>query len=172
MHSGSSQPNTKFTERRSSTFKTRSAEAARNLHAALRLPVDMSDAATLSAALLEVIAEESQRSPNPRIAEAVCQRYQELFALRSTSAKRDVKYVEPLIPLRYAEGTIDPFAPPDPKKLIYVYGQDKLARALSNYTLFMLKQTAAKIEQERPGTKPSNRGRKDAVIEYIVKYAS
>jgi hypothetical protein len=64
-----------------------------------------------------------------------------------------------------------PTPPPDPKTLMYVYGDDKLGRALQDYTLDMLKQTAANIEARHPGTKPANRSRKDAVIAYIVKYS-
>jgi hypothetical protein len=64
-----------------------------------------------------------------------------------------------------------PAAPPDPKWLIQVYGQRQLARALQDFSLDMLKLTADKVQAEHPGTRPANRGRKAAVIDYIVQYS-
>jgi len=39
------------------------------------------------------------------------------------------------------------------------------------YNVSMLKRTVAVIEQQYPGTKPANRGRKDALIAYIMEYS-
>ena len=66
---------------------------------------------------------------------------------------------------------VDPFAPPDPHDIIRVYGYHQLGRALQDYTLDMLKQTADKVQAEHPGTKPKSRGSKAAVIAYIVEYS-
>jgi len=66
---------------------------------------------------------------------------------------------------------IDPTAPPDPKWLTMAYGHHQLARALQDYTLDMLKMTADRVQAEHPGTRPANRGRKAAVIAYIVQYS-
>jgi hypothetical protein len=65
---------------------------------------------------------------------------------------------------------MDPLAPPDPQKLIYVYGADKLARALHDFTLYMLKETAERIQRQYPDTKPKNRASKSSVIAYIVEH--
>ena len=76
------------------------------------------------------------------------------------------------MPIRYLDvRTLDPFAPPNPKDLIYVYGADKLGRALQEYSLDRLKQTAESIQQEHPGTKPTSRANKQAVIDYIIRYS-
>lgn len=161
------------------TFKARSADAIRHLRDALHLSQEMDDADVLTTALAEIVIEASSYRPDPRFAEAVRQRYRELSTLlpapKPTMKKNQA--LSPLVPLKRAEGEydsrvhVDPWAPPDPASIIRVYGKDQLGRALQDYMLDSLKQTAAKIEREHPGTKPTNRGRKDAVIEYIVKYA-
>jgi hypothetical protein len=66
---------------------------------------------------------------------------------------------------------INPFAPPDPHEIIDVYGYHQLGRALQDYTLDMLKQTAAKVQAEHPDTKPKSKSSKAAVIDYIVQYS-
>jgi hypothetical protein len=81
----------------------------------------------------------------------------------------------PLPPLRpittIPEYTVNPSAPPDPQFLIRLCGRDQLTRALQDYTLNKLKQTAAVIERAHPGTKPANRSRIDDVIAYIVEHS-
>jgi hypothetical protein len=53
-----------------------------------------------------------------------------------------------------------------------VYGYHQLGRALQDYTLDRLKQTADKIQAAHPGTKPKSKSSKQAVIDYIVAYSS
>jgi hypothetical protein len=55
---------------------------------------------------------------------------------------------------------------------MYVYGNDKLGRALQNYTLDMLKQTADMVQAAHPGTKPKSKSSKAAVIDYIVEHST
>lgn len=161
------------------TFKTRSAEATRSLHDSLHLPSEMNDPAVLSTALAEVVADENRRSPNPRFALAVRQRYSELLLARSatTRSSKSKESLPPLVPLERPAGQyatrirLDPFAPPDPAAIVRVYGRAQLERALQDYMLDSLKETAALIEREHPGTKPTNRGQKQSVIDYIVKYS-
>jgi hypothetical protein len=78
----------------------------------------------------------------------------------------------PLVPIRRIEGplNIDPFRVPDPERLAYIYGKNQLARALQELRVETLKQMAAKIEQRYVGTKPTNRGRANALIAYIVEH--
>ncbi len=167
-------------DQKGQTLQARSTAAIRHLRDSLRLPLDMSDAAILMTALAEVVAEATGYHPDPGLADAVRQRYRELHALRSTRkpAGANKQTLPPLVPLKRADDEyatrvrVDPWAPPDPAAIIRVYGKDQLARALQDYMLDSLKQTAAKIEQRHPGTKPASRARKDAVIAYIVKYAS
>jgi hypothetical protein len=79
--------------------------------------------------------------------------------------------LEPLVAIRHTGGDIDPFAPPDPQVLKYVYGADKLSRALQDYSIDKLKQAASVLERSYPGTKPANRSRRDALIAYIVEHS-
>jgi hypothetical protein len=156
-------------------LKQRGIEATRNLRDALNLPTDLNDAAALGTALAEVAAEESRR--NPRFADAVKQRYDDVMRLRTPAPRPTTRRQElpPLVPLERSEYSkrvvVDPFAPPDPHDIIRVYGYHQLNRALQDYTLDMLKQTAANVQAAHPGTKPKSRSSKAAVIDYIVQYS-
>jgi hypothetical protein len=78
----------------------------------------------------------------------------------------------PLVPIRRIEGyRANPFAPPDPQFLIQLYGTHQLDRALQDYTLDMLKETATKVQADHPGTKPGSKAKKQSVIDYIVQYS-
>jgi hypothetical protein len=153
-------------------LQQRGAAATRSLRDALHLPTNLSDTTLLGTAVAEAAAAESRR--NPQFAAEVHRRYEELIGLKGGAAKRAAKGAEPLEPLvalRHTGKTVDPYAPPDPTELMYVYGNNKLWRALQDYTLDMLKQTSAKIEAAHPGTKPRNKSVKQSVIDYIVQYA-
>jgi hypothetical protein len=151
----------------------RGAEATKNLRARLHLPSNLSDTEIFQAALAEAAAEETKR--NALFAGDIRRRYDEIAAMRGQPARRAAtpgkKELEPLVAIRHTGARIDPTAPPDPQTLKYVYGDDKLDRALQDYLLSMLKQTSARIEAQHPGTKPTNRADKQSVIDYIVKYS-
>jgi hypothetical protein len=158
----------------SATLHQRGIEATRHLREALSLPTSVGDAAVLGTILAEVAAEESRR--NPTFANEVRRRYEAAIATRRPAARdsRQVQVLPPLVPIRRIEGAHhrDPFAPPDPTYLVQLYGKHQLARALQGFLVDSLKQTAAQIEQQHPGTKPTNRGRKDALIAYIIEYSA
>ncbi len=79
----------------------------------------------------------------------------------------------PLVPIRRIEGyRADPFSPPDPLFLTRLYGDHQLDRALQDYTLDFLKLTAANVQAAHPGTKPASMAKKQAVIDYIVRYST
>lgn len=92
---------------------------------------------------------------------------------RATSrSKADT--LPPLVPI-HTDAPLapsDPYSPPDPARLIRTYGAPQLARALQEYSVDSLKQTAAKIEADHRGTKPMNRGQRNALIDYIVRYST
>ena len=95
--------------------------------------------------------------------------------MRGSATRRTVQQkqeLRPLVPIRRTEGplNIDPFRVPDPERLAYIYGRSQLARALQGFSLDTLKQISAQIEARYPGTKPTNRGRTAALIEYIVQH--
>lgn len=157
-------------------LQQRGSEATKNLRTTLQLPVNLNDNTILGTALAEIATEESRN--NPLFAAKVRERYAELLGQNGGTRKRSLgnkqfyESMPPLVPIRRIDGYVhDPFAPPDPHLLIQLYGKDQLSRALFDYTVDMLKQVASKIEQKHPGTKPSNRGKRDALIAYIVQYA-
>ena len=151
------------------TLQQRGAEATRELREVLHLPANPDDTAILGTALARAAAREASR--NSQFAREVLSEYDELLMLRVQTARRSPEPLEPLIPLRHTAADVEPLAPPDPRVLMYVYGPGKLARALHEYSLDKLKQTAERIQQEHPGTRPASRARKDAVIAYIVEHS-
>jgi len=156
--------------------RQRGIDATRQLRDALNLPTDLTDSAILGTALAEVAVEESRA--NPALASRIRQRYLDIASLRKPTAqngaRRRAEPLPPLVPIRRdtAIRDIDAEKAPDPKFLIYVYGYAQLNRALQDYTLDMLKQTAAKVQDEHPGTKPRSKSSKAAVIDYIVEYTA
>lgn len=155
-------------------LQQRSVDATKELRDAFNLPFALGDATILGTALAEIAAEEGRR--NPRFASAVRERYNELVTFQAPAQRASRQTQDELPPLKVVGHlepgerlVFDPFEPPDPKFLTRVYGRDQLARALQDYTLAMLKETASRLEQRHPGTRPSNRSRKDAVIAYIVE---
>jgi hypothetical protein len=153
------------------SLRERGAEATRALREALHLPHDLSDSTILGTALAEIAAQEAQR--NPSFAREVRSRYDELIVQRGRPATRTAQEeLPPLVPIGHVPGMrIDPSAPPNPRELSIIYGHHQLARALQDYSLDSLKRAADIVQQRHPGTKPANRGRKDAVIAYIVEYS-
>jgi hypothetical protein len=162
---------------RAQVLRERGAEATRRLRDALQLAPDLNDATVLGTALAEYMAERSRTDPH--IAQELRRRYDELMALgggRARRASRQTETLPPLVAVGHMEPgerlTINPAAPPDPRFLIRVYGREQLARALQPYMVEMLKETAEQVEREHPGTKPTNRGQRKALIDYIVRYST
>ncbi len=153
-------------------LRERGAAAIENLGATLQLPETALDSTILATALAEIAADECRR--NSEFARAVRTRYDEIAALRSAGAggsrARGSRIpVSELVPIGNIPGwQSDPFSPPNPHILIQVYGRAQLARALDEYTVEALKQTAATYEAKFPGTKPTNRGQRAPLIAYIV----
>lgn len=153
--------------------KQRGEKAALLLRETLDLPAIEGDATVFGAALAEAASEESAR--NMRFADAIRERYRELLAQQPAPKPKggaSIGALPPLVPIRRIEGyRADPFSAPDPQFLIQLYGYTQLARALQDYTPAMLKETAAKVQQDHPDTKPSSKTAKQALIDYIVKYS-
>jgi hypothetical protein len=156
-------------------LQQRGAEATRALREVLGLPTNLNDTSVLGTSLAEVAAQEMRQ--NSRFAIEVRRVYDELAALQKPTGKRSRATEEELprlVPIRrdlpFRE--IDASAPPDPQYIIQAYGAHQLARALHDYGVDALKRTAANVEAKHPGTKPTNRGQKKPLIDYIVKYST
>jgi hypothetical protein len=154
-------------------LKQRGVEATQHLRDVLGLASESIDAGVLGTALAEAAAREIRR--NSQFGRDVSHLYKDMMEtqVRPTPPKPPkTKQVEPLVAIRHTGRNPDPYAPPDPKELMYVYGEDKLARALQDYTVDKLKQTAEIVQQAHPGTRPASKARKSALIEYIVQYST
>lgn len=128
--------------------------------------LDLKDLKRLAAALAEAAAEEVVR--NRAFADRVRALYAEVPA--STRKPPGVTAFDiDLVPIRRIEGReIDPAAPLDPYFLLDLYGPAQLEKALGLFPLAKLKEASATVERRHPGTKPTNRGSKAALIAYIV----
>lgn len=150
------------------TVQMRAAEATR----ALRALLGLSDLKLLSASIAEAAAEEIVQ--NARFSGRIRDIYAELETKQQIplSRRRQTNDVE-LTPLPGAEHVrVDPFAPLDPYVLQHLYGADQLRQALSVYSLSKLKEALSPVEQRHPGTKPTNKSRKDSIIAYIVEHVA
>lgn len=133
----------------------------------------LSDAKSVAAALAEA-GVESLRA-NPSFAARVRDIYAEIAKPakpKRTQSHKAAPDVE-LAPRRHV-GTreANPGAAPDPSYLLSLYGADQLPLALARYKVADLKLAAELVQQRNPGTKPTSRGNRDALIAYIVRYAS
>ncbi len=75
---------------------------------------------------------------------------------------------EPLVALRHTGRLMNTAIPPDPRELIWVYGADKLKRALEEYRLTTLKLVADSVQCDFPNAPRPDRRSKQSVIDYIV----
>jgi hypothetical protein len=156
-------------------LRERGTQATGHVHKALHLPNGRNDATLLRTAIDEVLAQEV--SHNEHLANAVRVRYEELAGLygsspRRASARDQRTGLEPLIPLRVMGRPLNSARTPDPRELIWVYGADKLGRALHEYTMDTLKSMADRIQQQYPGIKPTNRASRKSLVDYIVAHTA
>lgn len=161
--------NTPTAPTKSRTAMTTNA-AARSLASALGLP----DAGRAGAAALLVAAEEVER--NSSFAARVRSAYDLLPAGKptrgSTSGRAAVAKIlsSTLTPIRHVEGReINLAAPLDPYFLLEVYGAHQLRQALDLFPLAKLKEGLPAVMERHPGTKPSSKASKAAVIDYLVR---
>jgi hypothetical protein len=140
--------------------------------------LELSDARAVAAALTEVALQ------GVRVDATFAARVRSLYGEIVTSGKskrtptptqraqRAAPDVE-LVPRRHI-GTHDanPGAAPDPAYLLELYGPDQLPLALARYKLPDLKLAAELVQQRNPGTKPTNKGNRDALIAYIARYVT
>jgi hypothetical protein len=138
----------------------------------LRQELGLDDVKVLSTALAEAAAREVKR--NRAFAEQVRTIYHELVQQQPPSRPRKEKNSLPkLVPIVPPESLprhhIDPYGPPDPVFLYKLYGKDQLRLALEVFSLALLKEAAAKLEEEHPGTRPKSKTRRADLIDYIIE---
>lgn len=102
--------------------------------------------------------------------ERVREKYQEIVAL-DTGARKKPDLGPVPVPIR--AGTPEQYTPYgkfDPYKLNYEYGSNQLRAVLVRGTQRDLREAADIVQARNPGTKPTNRSSKDAMIEYIMEH--
>jgi hypothetical protein len=121
-------------------------------------------------ALVEVAAQEAER--NHSFANRVRATYAALPPTR-TRTKMVTAFDVKLVPIKQVEGReINPAASLDPYFLNEVYGAAQLPTALSIFPVSKLKEGAEMVERRNPGTKPTSRAQRQALIDYIVKHVA
>jgi len=163
--------------------KERSAAATRHLCETLHLetlaPKDLS---YLALALAEVASQEAERNTefNRRIRELFETITPPKKAAKpqppSSSLWKQPTKEELMAPLK-AVGSVDesriaPYAPPDPYALLDLFGVEQLPRALYLRTLANLKRAVPFVQAQHPGTRPTSMAKKDAIVEYIMRYVT
>jgi hypothetical protein len=120
------------------------------------------------------IAKLAQQLAQTRSEYAAHQRGETVAKATKTTTRTATPREAPLVPIRrdLPFRDLDASAPPDPAYIIQAYGAHQLARALHDYGVDALKLTAANVEAKHPGTKPTNRGQKKPLIDYIVKHST
>ena len=145
--------------------------AARSLASALGLP----DAARAGVAALLVAIEEVEQSSHfaARVRAAYDLLPEGKPTRRSTRGEDAVTKIlsSTLTPIRHVEGhEINLAAPLDPYFLLEVYGAGQLRQALDLFPLTKLKEGLPAVMERHPGTKPSSKASKAAVIDYMERY--
>ena len=129
------------------------------------------DTSKLNLALLLTAADEVDR--NSAFAARVRNRYQLLPNSQAKSTLRANRELPRLTLLKHVEGfTFNAADTPNPYLINEAFGIKQLRELLDYLPLFKVKEASAIVEQRNPGTKPTNKSKKDAVIEYIVRYVA
>lgn len=131
--------------------------------------LDLHDLKRLSIALAEAAAEEVIRSRT--FAERVRALYESVPATVDSRGNSSPSALTlDLVPIKPLDGRwVDPSTPLDPYFVLDTFGPHQLERALAIFPLTKLKEASAAVEARNPGTKPTNRGQKAAIIAYIVE---
>jgi len=151
------------------TLQDRASGATSRLRKVLHLPeLSAADLKRLSLAMAEIAAEEAEA--NAQFAQRIYRLYQELAPSKKRAKKEDFSYTgEDLIPVSSAVGyQINVYGPPEPEKLLKIFGKDQLPKALSLFKPAKLKEAAARLMEEHPGTKPRTKTKTEDLITYIV----
>jgi hypothetical protein len=155
------------------TEQQRVADATRRLCQALGVGVLKPKALKhLAAALTEAAADEIPH--NHDFAARILTLFRELAVAsgHATSSRlAAMKVVEQkLEPVGHVDLTLlGPDKPLDPYVLRQLYGNTQLRLALQGRSVAALKLATAIVERQHPGTKPTSRTQKAALIDYIVR---
>ena len=132
--------------------------------------LEVSDEKAAVTAALEAVRERLAWDVDLR--ERVREKYEEIAAL-GTGARQKPDLGPVPVPIR--AGTPEQYTPYgkfDPYKLNYEYGSNQLRAVLVRGTQRDLREATDIVQARNPGTKPTSRSSKDAMIEYILEYVA
>lgn len=148
-------------------------EAAKQVGERLGLTNSKRLGAALAAALVEEIAHNSSFVERVRAAYAASETIKAPAAKKDSKARMPKTSLVDLVPIKHVEGfEFNPAAPMDPYLLHEAFGTRQLRIILEALPTAKLKESAAKVERRNPGTKPTNRSQKDALIAYIIQHVA
>lgn len=162
------------------TLQQRAAAATARAAELLRLD----DIKRLAAAVAEVAADELLRDPD--FAQRVRGRYEQLAprkpvrttprpataprratAAATASPDDDLVIIKQVDPRNLPQvGLVDPYF------LHEIYGAHQLRRALERHPLRKLQEASALVEERNPGTRPTKKTDKAAIVDYIVAHVT
>ena len=127
------------------------------------------DRETALTAALETVADELERDPAMR--RRLRARYGELEALRH-KAKKPAPAPAP-VPISGPDlDHFNPYAKPDPYKLLAWYGHDQFRALISRATPEALRDLVDAVRAREPDATPARRSRKRDMIDYIVEHVA
>lgn len=143
--------------------------------------LDLEDTNRITLAVLMAASEELER--NGQFVARVRAAYNTLPASKTRGAgsagsaaqkaEEARKLAATLKPIHEVEGReINLAAPLDPYFLLDVYGAQQLRQALELFPLAKLKEGVNAVIERNPGTKPTSKSSKAAVIDYIERYVA
>lgn len=158
--------------------KTKAAVTSASVSRSLASLLGLDDATRLSLAVLMAASEEIEQ--NSRFVARIRTAYEMLPAPKSSrspvSSKQslvDKILSSNLRPIRHVEHIeINLAAVLDPYFLLEVYGPGQLREALDLYPLTRLKEGLPAVMERHPGTKPTSKSSKAAVIDYLARYVA
>ena len=166
------------TRGKTTELQERTLQATQELRAALGLEtITPTQAKLLTIALAEAATEEAKDNPafvariRSKLAELLPKPVEKKPNERkgSISAKEKSYSDLKLTPIKQVDAErLNPYGFPDPFVLLEAYGQAQLPLVLNRYSLSLLNKIAQDFQEKYPGTRPSDKRQKNAVVEYIV----
>ncbi len=131
------------------------------------LAAEDKDAAITAA--LEIMVEEL--TLNAELDERLRERYAELEALNASKPKP----AKAPTPVPIAGPDLDhfnPYAKPDPYKLLEWYGHNQFRAGVAGATLQVLGELVDAVQSREPGTRPASRRGKKSMVDFVVEHVA
>lgn len=128
--------------------------------------------AALTAAL-EILVE--WLAIDAEVSQRLRERYVELEKLKANKPEPSSKRTKAPAPVPIAGPDLDhfnPYAKPDPYKLLEWYGHDQFRAVVTGATPPVLAELVEAVQAREPGTKPASRRGKKSMVDYVVEHVA